>query len=66
MSAPIPSSAIPPSAIPSSAVMPTYARAPVAFVRGAGCRLWDREGRVHLDFAAGIAVNVLGHAHPRL
>jgi acetylornithine/N-succinyldiaminopimelate aminotransferase len=46
--------------------MPTYARAPVAFVRGAGCRLWDRDGRAHLDFAAGIAVNVLGHAHPRL
>jgi acetylornithine/N-succinyldiaminopimelate aminotransferase len=50
----------------ASAVMPTYARAPIAFVRGAGCRLWDRDGRAHLDFAAGIAVNVLGHAHPRL
>lgn len=52
--------------IPTSAVMPTYARAGVAFVRGAGCRLWDRDGRAYLDFAAGIAVNVLGHAHPRL
>ena len=35
----------------TSAVMPTYARAPVAFVRGEGCRLFDRDGRAYLDFA---------------
>ncbi len=50
----------------TSAVMATYQRAPVAFTRGEGCRLIDREGRAYLDFAAGIAVCALGHAHPRL
>jgi len=50
----------------TSAVMPTYQRAPIAFVRGEGCRLFDRGGRAYLDFAAGIAVCALGHAHPRL
>jgi acetylornithine/N-succinyldiaminopimelate aminotransferase len=50
----------------TSAVMPTYQRAPVAFIKGEGCRLTDRAGRRYLDFAAGIAVCVLGHAHPRL
>ncbi|MSP49388.1 MAG: aspartate aminotransferase family protein [Alphaproteobacteria bacterium] len=50
----------------TSAVMPTYARAPVAFVSGEGCRLVDTEGRRYLDFGAGIAVCGLGHAHPKL
>ncbi|HUA56720.1 MAG TPA: aspartate aminotransferase family protein [Candidatus Sulfotelmatobacter sp.] len=50
----------------TSAVMPTYQRAAVAFSHGEGCRLTDRDGRRYLDFAAGIAVCVLGHAHPRL
>ena len=50
----------------TSAVMPTYARAPVTFARGEGCRLFDTEGRAYLDFAAGIAVCGLGHAHPKL
>jgi acetylornithine/N-succinyldiaminopimelate aminotransferase len=50
----------------NSAVMPTYARAPLAFTRGEGSRLFDRDGRAYLDFAAGIAVCALGHAHPRL
>ncbi|MCX7962401.1 MAG: aspartate aminotransferase family protein [Burkholderiales bacterium] len=49
-----------------SHVMNTYARQPVAFVRGQGCRLYDAEGREYLDALAGIAVNTLGHAHPRL
>lgn len=48
------------------ALMNTYARQPVAFVRGRGARLQDDSGREYLDFVAGIAVNVLGHAHPRL
>ena len=44
--------------------MPTYARAPVEFVRGEGARLWDAEGREYLDFGGGIAVVGLGHRHP--
>ncbi|WP_297462704.1 aspartate aminotransferase family protein [Ferrovum sp.] len=44
----------------------TYARLPVAFTHGRGVWLWDEEGRVYLDALAGIAVNGLGHAHPRL
>jgi len=49
-----------------SHVMPTYARLPVAFVRGEGAWLWDESGRKYLDALAGIAVSGLGHAHPRL
>jgi len=44
----------------------TYARFPVALVKGKGVRLWDVEGKEYLDFAAGIAVDVLGHCHPRM
>ena len=44
----------------------TYARFPVAFVRGAGCRLWDDTGKEYLDFLAGIAVCGLGHCHPEV
>ncbi|MEX1045016.1 MAG: aspartate aminotransferase family protein [Chthoniobacterales bacterium] len=47
-------------------VMPTYARFPLALVRGEGPRVWDEEGRAYLDFTSGIAVNALGHAHPAL
>jgi predicted acetylornithine/succinylornithine family transaminase len=43
-----------------------YARYPVAFVRGEGARLWDADGRSYLDFFSGLAVNNLGHAHPRV
>lgn len=49
-----------------SHVMNTYARLPVAFVRGEGAWLWDTEGKRYLDGLSGIAVNTLGHAHPRL
>ncbi|MHB1361000.1 MAG: acetylornithine transaminase [Thermoleophilia bacterium] len=45
-------------------VMPTYARQPVAFVRGSGCYLYDREGNRYLDFVAGLSINNLGHCHP--
>ena len=48
-----------------SHVMNTYARLPVAFVRGEGAWLWDTEGKRYLDGLSGIAVNTLGHAHPR-
>ena len=47
-------------------VMPTYARAPLSFTRGEGSWLLDEQGRRYLDMGAGIAVNVLGHAHPKL
>ena len=45
-------------------VMGTYARNPVEFVRGEGCRLWDADGTEYLDFLAGISVVQIGHAHP--
>jgi acetylornithine/N-succinyldiaminopimelate aminotransferase len=45
-------------------VMQTYARLPVAFVRGEGTQLFDTEGRRYLDFLSGLAVVSLGHAHP--
>jgi predicted acetylornithine/succinylornithine family transaminase len=44
----------------------TYARYPIALVRGEGCRVWDADGKAYLDFVAGIAVCALGHGHPRL
>jgi len=47
-------------------VMPTYARADLAFERGEGVYLFTGDGRRFLDFAAGVAVNALGHCHPRL
>lgn len=50
--------------IPS--VLPTYARAPLTFVKGEGSWLIEADGRRFLDFGAGIAVNALGHAHPAL
>jgi acetylornithine aminotransferase len=46
--------------------MNTYSRQPIAFMRGEGVWLWDTEGRKYLDGVAGVAVNSLGHAHPRL
>ena len=46
--------------------MKTYGRYPVVPARGAGCRLWDVDGRGYLDFLAGVAVNNLGHCHPRV
>jgi acetylornithine/N-succinyldiaminopimelate aminotransferase len=50
----------------SEHLMNTYARQPVAFVRGDGAYLWDEAGKRYLDAVAGVAVNGLGHAHPRL
>jgi len=50
----------------ASPVMPTYAPQPVAFDRGDGAWLYDTDGRRYLDLLAGIAVNTLGHNHPRL
>ncbi|MFM7406202.1 MAG: aspartate aminotransferase family protein [Cuspidothrix sp.] len=59
-----------PSDIPYNAdsfnhvVMSTYGRFPIALERGAGCRVWDTQGKEYLDFVAGIATCTLGHAHP--
>ena len=47
-------------------LMNTYGRLPVAFSHGQGCRLFDEQGKSYLDALAGIAVNTLGHNHPRL
>jgi acetylornithine aminotransferase len=47
-------------------VMKTYSRLPLALAYGRGCWLWDTEGRKYLDGLGGIAVNTLGHAHPKL
>jgi acetylornithine/N-succinyldiaminopimelate aminotransferase len=47
-------------------LMNTYRRPPVVFTHGRGIRLFDSDGREYLDFLAGIAVNALGHAHPRV
>lgn len=50
----------------NESIMSTYARFPLALERGAGCCVWDTQGREYLDFVAGIATCTLGHAHPAL
>src|SRR5262245_21492940 len=57
---------VPPASNPSAAIMPAYARANVVFERGEGACLVSPDGARYLDFASGVAVNALGHAHPRL
>ena len=47
-------------------VMNTYGRLPIAMSHGRGCRVWDVNGKEYLDALAGIAVNTLGHGHPKL
>jgi acetylornithine aminotransferase len=47
-------------------VMNTYGRLPIALSHGKGCRVWDVNGKQYLDGLGGIAVNTLGHAHPKL
>ena len=47
-------------------MVPNYAPAKIIPVRGEGSRVWDQEGREYVDFAGGIAVNGLGHCHPKL
>ena len=51
---------------PMPSVLPVYNRAPVTFERGEGAYLYDRDGKRYLDFCSGIAVTLLGHAHPHL
>jgi len=50
----------------AAALMPNYGLPPVAISRGAGCLVWDPDGREYLDLIAGIAVSSLGHAHPAI
>ena len=47
-------------------VMNTYGRLPIALSHGVGCTVWDTNGKAYLDALGGIAVNTLGHAHPKL
>jgi acetylornithine aminotransferase len=53
-------------ASPEPHVMKTYGRLPLALSHGRGCWLWDTDGKKYLDGLGGIAVNTLGHAHPKL
>jgi acetylornithine/N-succinyldiaminopimelate aminotransferase len=50
----------------TSPLMNTYGRLPIALARGRGVRVWDTDGREYLDALGGIAVNTLGHGHPKL
>jgi len=50
----------------AASIMPNYGMPPVAISRGAGCLVWDPDGREYLDLIAGIAVSSLGHAHPAI
>ena len=59
-------SAAAPIVASSPHVMNTYGRLPIALSHGRGCRVWDVNGKEYLDALAGIAVNTLGHAHPKL
>jgi acetylornithine/N-succinyldiaminopimelate aminotransferase len=54
------------AALTDKYVARTYARLPIALVRGKGTRVWDADGKEYLDFLAGIAVNSLGHCHPAI
>jgi acetylornithine/N-succinyldiaminopimelate aminotransferase len=47
-------------------LLPTYKRQPIVFTHGRDCRVYDSTGKKYLDFLGGIAVNALGHAHPRI
>jgi acetylornithine/N-succinyldiaminopimelate aminotransferase len=56
----------PTPAVPADHILGVYSRAPLAFERGEGVRLWSTEGEAYLDCVAGIAVDALGHGHPKL
>lgn len=56
----------PPVEATSPHVLPTYNRLPIALSHGQGCRVWDTQGKCYLDALGGIAVNTLGHNHPKL
>jgi acetylornithine/N-succinyldiaminopimelate aminotransferase len=46
--------------------LPTFKRFPLAFIKGKGSRLWDADGKEYIDMLAGIAVNNVGHCHPKV
>ena len=50
----------------AAAIIQTYSRQDVLLVRGSGAHVWDSDGREYLDFVAGIAVNSVGHCHPKV
>jgi predicted acetylornithine/succinylornithine family transaminase len=52
------------AALTEKYVARTYARSPIALVKGKGARVWDADGKEYLDFLSGIAVNSFGHCHP--
>ncbi len=54
------------AAITDKFVAKTYARTPLALVKGRGVKVWDADGKEYLDFLAGIAVNSFGHCHPAI
>jgi acetylornithine aminotransferase len=58
--------AVPHQEASSPHVMNTYGRLPIALSHGQGCRVWDANGKCYLDALGGIAVNTLGHNHPKL
>jgi acetylornithine/N-succinyldiaminopimelate aminotransferase len=47
-------------------LMPTYSRFPIVLRKGRGIKVWDTNGKEYLDFVGGIAVNILGHCHPKV
>ncbi|MGB3544514.1 aminotransferase class III-fold pyridoxal phosphate-dependent enzyme, partial [Rubrivirga sp.] len=55
-----------PLALEDAVTLPTYAKPPIALVRGEGTRVWDHEGREYLDFYGGHCVALLGHCPPRV
>ena len=61
-----PSAAAPAAHRPMPHVLNTYGRLPIALSHGRGCWVWDTNGKRYLDGLGGIAVNTLGHAHPKL
>ena len=54
------------AALTDKFVAKTYARTPLALVKGRGVKVWDADGKEYLDFLAGIAVNSFGHCHPAI
>ena len=54
------------AAITDKFIAKTYARTPLALVKGRGLKVWDADGKEYLDFLAGIAVNSFGHCHPAI
>ena len=54
------------AALTDKYIAKTYARAPIALVKGKGTKVWDANGKEYLDFLAGIAVNSLGHCNPAI